>query len=189
MSAARLRLIAALVPAGLLLHEGTYALSGGPRVGSHGYLELAVPLLVPLAGGLALASLLLPLIGATRGSSRAALTPFALAGGLIAVFAAQELIESLLFAGGLAAFGEALAAAWLLLPLALALGLLAVWLIEALDRTGELLLEAVSRRRPAGAAPDPAAPAPAWDSQGPAGLSPLAFGLARRPPPPGPARS
>jgi hypothetical protein len=189
MSVTWIRLTAALLPATLLLHEGAYALSAVPRGDSHAYLELALPLLVAFAGVLALASLLLPLIGAGREARVAPLTPFAVAGGLVAVFAAQELAEALLFGGGASALAAALASAWLLLPLALLLGLLTTAAIEALDRTGELLL-AVRRRegprsRSSGRSRERAGLSDAFVI----GSSPLAFGLARRPPPSAPARS
>lgn len=188
MSVSRIRLTAALLPSALLLHEGAYALSGAPRGGSHTYLELALPLLAALAGVLALASLLLPLLGAGDGARMAPSTPFAFAGGLVAVFTVQELTEAVLLGGGAAGLAGALASAWLLLPLALLLGLLTAAAVEALERTGELLLAARLRephRRSQERARVASGGMRAWT----AASSPLAFGLARRPPPVAPARS
>jgi hypothetical protein len=189
MSVSRIRLIAALLPAALLLHEGAYALSGAPRGGSHTYLEHALPLLVTLAGVLAFASLLLPLIGVRREARVAPSTPFAVAGGLVAIFGAQELTEALLLGGGAQALAAALASAWLLLPLALLLGLLTTAVVEALERTGELLLTARGWERPGRRSSGPARVRPGLPTTFTAGFSPLAFGLARRPPPAAPARS
>jgi hypothetical protein len=176
-----LRLAAALIPAALALHEGVYALSGGGFGNVHSYYAVALPVAVTAAAAVALAALLLPLlVGGDRDSRR--LAPLAAAGGLALIFAAQELSEALLVGGGSATLGAALASAWLLPPLALLLGALVVAAVDWLGRAGELLL-ALSRRaggarrdrdRAGGTGPrSPSFPA----------ISPLAFGLARRPPP------
>lgn len=180
MSVRCLRLAAVLLPAALLLHEGAYALTGDGDRASHSYLELALPALFALAASLAVASLLLPLLGG--GPRRAGTAPLALACGMVAIFLGQELAEALLLGGGVAELAEALAAAWLLVPLALLLAALATAGLGWLDRTGERLLAAVRSRAPrlTGAAGRVSAAIRARD---PLALSSLAFGLARRPPP------
>jgi hypothetical protein len=176
----RLRLAATLIPAALVLHEGVYALSGGGFGNAHSYYAVVLPVAVTAAAAVALAALLLPLlVGSDRDSRQ--LAPLVAAGGLALIFAAQELTEALLVGGGSATLGAALASAWLLPPLALLLGALVVAAVDGLGRAGDLLL-ALSRkasgsrrgRRGRGAALRSAA-VPA--------ISPLAFGLARRPPP------
>jgi hypothetical protein len=177
----RLRLAATLIPAALVLHEGVYALSGGGFGNAHSYYAVALPVAVTVAAAVALAALLLPLVvGCDRDSRR--LAPVAAAGGLALIFVVQELTEALLVGGGSATLGAALASAWVLPPLALLLGALVVAAVDWLGRAGDLLLAlsrrpAVARRRRAGIATEPrSAAVPA--------ISPLAFGLARRPPPP-----
>lgn len=181
MSVRRMRVAAALVPAALLLHEVVYAVSGDGNRGSHAYLHLAVPALAVVVASVATASLILPLLGARDGGRSRRATPLALAAALVAIFAFQELTEACLLGGGPAAFGAALAAAWLLPPVALLFGALAASAICWLERTGELLLagrravRSTARPRPGRCTPRPGL----WSSR----LSPLAFGLARRPPP------
>lgn len=178
-----LRLAAVLLPSGLLMHEAVYALAGsGDRV-SHGYLALALPLLTALGVSLGLASLLLPLLGTAPLRRSAGLTPLALAGSLVAIFVAQELSEALILGGGVADLVSALAAAWLLAPLALLFGLLAAAAAHSLDLIGEALW-VLLRCRDRSARPR-ATRAPAPRPPRFARLDPLAFGLARRPPPVG----
>ncbi len=183
MSALRLRLLATLPPAALLLHEGAFAISGGGLRASHGYLELAVPLVAALTASAAVAAIIAPLLarrGDPRQPSRA---PLSLAAALIGIFVFQELVEAALLGGGLAGLGAALAAAWALPPLALVLGSCVAALILGLERTSELLLHLVGPASRLGGRPPVAPRPPASELRGPA-ISPLAFGLARRPPPP-----
>lgn len=185
MSLRRVRLAAVLLPAALLLHQGAYASSAPAEAGGHGYLELAIPLLVALAASLALAALLGPMLlsgpGGRDGRS-ARLSPLAFSAALLAIFAGQEVVEALLLAGGPAALAAALASASLLLPLALLLGLFCSAAVELLGWAGMRLAELVAPRRRRrtrerrGHRPRLGRPATIP-------LSPLAFGLARRPPP------
>lgn len=176
-----LRLAAVLLPSGLLMHEAVYALAGSGDRASHGYLAFALPLIAALAVSVGLASLLLPLLGAAPARRSAGLAPLALAGALVAIFAVQELSEALVLGGGVADLVSALAAAWLLAPLALLFGLLAAAGVHWLDLIGEALWELLRFR-------DRSAKPRATGSTAPrpplfARLDPLAFGLARRPPP------
>lgn len=181
MSTRSVRVAAALLPAALVLHEGAYALGGGALTGTHGYLERGAPVIVALVLSLLLAALLGPLLGARPGGGSDRHAPIALAGSLLAIFFAQELSESLVLGGGMAALTAALAIVWLALPFALVFGALAAQLIVWLERAGDALA--------ALAAGLPAMPREGGSHQPPDLLlrsfspSPLAFGLARRPPP------
>jgi hypothetical protein len=183
MSTLRLRLLATLPPAALLLHEGAFAISGGGLRASHGYLELAVPLVAALTASAAAAAIVAPLIARRHDPCQPSRAPLSLAAALVGVFIFQELVEAALLGGGLAGLGAALAAAWALPPLALVLGSCAAAVIAALERTSELILqlalsESGRRRRP-----PPVSRPRTSEVRGPA-IAPLAFGLARRPPPP-----
>ena len=184
MSGRTLRLAAPLLPAALLLHEAFYLLAPGGGGGAHGYLGVAVPLVAALGATLALAMVLIPLVAPAvqpRAESQP-LMPFALGGGLITVFLIQELAEALLLGGGAASMLGVLAWGWLLLPLAIALGALSLLAIRCLDRAGALLVSIVRPRPVQSRRPRRGAPLrPRMRAR--RSLSPLAFGLARRPPP------
>jgi len=179
-----LRLAAILLPAALVLHEGAYALAGGGLIGgAHGYLELAIPLVAALAASLALAAVLLPVLGGRRGSGEH-LAPFVIAAALGSIFAVQELAEAVLLGGGWRGFAASLAVSWLVPPLALLLGALASVGALSLARAGDLLADLLGaadelRSERVGTAWNPThqpfVPAAAC-----AGLS---FGASRRPPP------
>ena len=184
MSTLRLRLLATLPPASLLLHEGAFAISGGGLRASHGYLELAVPLVAAQAASAAVAAIIAPLLarrGEPREPNRA---PLSLAVALIGIFVFQELVEAALLGGGLAGLGAAI----LRRPgrcrrLALVLAAVLPTLIYG---TRAELESAPAPGGPAsrrGGHPARGSPPPASERRGPT-ISPLAFGLARRPPPP-----
>jgi hypothetical protein len=168
-----------------LLAYGSGAHAEMARQG-HAYLFSALPILIAFAAATLGAGLLRAAIGADPGRravapprSRALLYGFSIA----AAFAVQETAEGFLFAGhasGLAAvFGGG---GWIALPLALAFGSLCALLDGGLARLESLvapagpvaLLPRAPRLRGALAAQA----SPSLTS------SPLAFGLARRPPPP-----
>jgi hypothetical protein len=185
VSLPRIRLAAVLLPAALLLHQGAYALSRPAEAGGHGYLELAIPLLVALAASPTLAALLGPILlprAAAGGRASGRLGPLAFSAALLAIFAVQELVEALLLGGGPAALGAALAGASLLLPLALLLGLVCAAAVELLGWAGMRLAQlVVSRQRRRSRERRGRRPATGRTAAVP--ISPLAFGLARRPPP------
>lgn len=181
MSLRSIRLAAVMMPAALLLHEGAYALHGGGSLaGSHGYLELGLPLVATLAASLALAALILPALGGP-GNEPSPRAPLLLTAALLAIFAGQELVEAGLLGGGVEGLLASLSVAWLAPPLALLLGALASALVVALERAGDTLARP-SRRRPRR---HPAVVAPVLHSTSVATLacSGLEFGFARRPPP------
>ncbi len=182
---------AALVALGALaVHQLRYLAAYGGGAGhelsrqGHGYLTQALPVVVALAvAALAACVLRAALSGAEADgpSARRRALPYAIA--IAVVFASQETIEGALFtghAGGLAAVFAG--GGWLALPLALLCG----WACALLDR-GVQRLERIAGRA---CAPRTQRPRPdrvvGRSLRAAARLSPatpLAFGLARRPPP------
>ena len=173
------------------MHELRYLLAYGGQAHSamvsqgHGYLGELAPALVVLAlsalcGRLATAALGRPIAtGGPRSIWRSAVT-FAVA--LAAIFAAQELVEGAVFAGHAAGVAAVLGGGgWLAMPLAAGVGLLAALADRLLAGTERTLL-ARARRRGRARADAPAVPAMPSSSVEFI-LRPLAFGLARRPPP------
>jgi hypothetical protein len=153
----------------------------------HAYLLPALPVLVAFAVAAIAAGLLRSAAGWAR--TGAALAPlrsrallYALA--IAAAFAIQETVEGLLFAGHASGLGAVFGGGgWLALPLALAFGGLCALLDGGLARLEDLLATgAVAQALPR--APSSRG-APAAAAALPLASSPLAFGLARRPPPPG----
>lgn len=183
---------AALIALGALaVHQLRYQLAYGGSAHAelarqgHGYLTQALPMLIgvgiaALAAGLIRAALR-PRRDAAPGrrlAARAGL--FGLA--IFAAFAIQESAEGLLFAGHASGAAAVFAGGgWLALPLALVFGTVAAALDGGLER-----LEALVCRAPP-QTPLPRAPRrqgrPAAAATLSLVLSPLAFGLARRPPP------
>lgn len=177
-----LRIVAILLPAALLLHELAYAVAGGGLIGAHHYLEILVPLAAAAAASMAFASLLIAALG-EPGSEPQPFAPFAFAGALLGIFAAQELAEATLLGGGAAGLAASISVAWLAPPLALLLGALAGALIVALDRAGRLLARPLADR-PREPWVVPLQLVPVGPSLHPLACRGLAFGFARRPPPP-----
>ena len=189
------RAAALLALGALAVHELRYLLAYGGQAHSammsqgHGYLGELAPALVVLAlsalcGRLATAALGRPM--ATGGSRPLWRAAAAFAAALAAIFAAQELVEGAVFAGHAAGVAAVLGGGgWLALPLALAIGLITAVADRLLAGTERALLaQARRRRRPRGArALVLAKPHSRIDFA----LRPLAFGLARRPPPAPPA--
>jgi hypothetical protein len=180
-----IRLAAILLPAALLLHELAYAVAGGGMLGAHHYLEVAVPVAGALAASLALAALLLPVLGVS-GSTPERHAPFAIALALAGIFVVQELIEAFVLGGGMQGLAASLAVAWLLPPLALMLGALCSALDGWLESAGEVLA-APAAPKPTHATGRPALQVPADPWLATPACAGLAFGFARRPPPARPA--
>jgi hypothetical protein len=181
-----IRVAAALVPSALLLHEAVYIVAGGAEAAAHGYLAKVLPVVAVLVGSLVVAALLLPAIRAGRegqvGAGAAVFRPFAIAIALVGLFVAQEGVEIVLLGGGLGQLAAVLAGSWLLLPLALLLGALGAGVVEVLERAGACIARLIG--------PTPGQLHRRTSSARPASLqtrgrrtSPLAFGIARRPPP------
>jgi hypothetical protein len=182
---------AALLALGALaLHQLRYLLAFGPASGEalqregHGYLGQALPVLVALAAATIAATLLAAALGGAGAPRRSGPGRGLLyASALFAVFGAQELTEGALAPGhpaGLA--GLVGGGAWVAAPLALLLGCATALVERLLDRAGVALALAGDRRMRPGRAAEPARPAlPA--PRVPLAALPLAFGIARRPPP------
>lgn len=180
-----IRVAAALLPAALLLHEGAYGFAGSREIGAHGYLAAILPLVALVGGSLLIAALLLPTLRPRADvGGAAALRPFTIALALVALFAVQEGTEIVLLGGGLGQLVALLAGSWLLLPLALLLGAGGAAIVTALERAGAEIARLLGvsgrplrRLRRSSARRPPAMRVRTERS------SPLAFGLARRPPP------
>jgi hypothetical protein len=185
-TAHRVRLASILALGAFGLHQLRYLIAAGGSASAEGHRYMA-DLLPPLAV-LVLAAILATLLRGTEGASpsRAPLarriTVFA--GALLAIYAGQELIEGLM-AGGHSVGLTALLAngGWVALPLAVSIGALAALLARALESV-ERVIALVHAERPLRARA-PAIRGIARAARGVTWLaSPLAFGLARRPPPP-----
>ena len=178
-----IRLGALLAFSAVGLHQLRYELAHGGDSGrrlaaeGHDYLAGALPFLAALI----VAALLATVLCARLGSPLARRSPVARASiyafAILAVYCSQELLEGALAAGHPAGMDAvAGSAGWVALPLeALALVVVALELVEAV-----LVSDSRGRRRLRpprvhGSAREPSRRAGA--------LSPLAFGLARRPPP------
>jgi hypothetical protein len=185
------RSAALIALAALAVHQLRYLLAYGPashhelsRQG-HAYLSQALPLLL----GFVTAALLAGLIRAAMGTvpRRTALAPAGLralgyAAAIAGVFTVQETTEGLLFAGHASGTAAVLGAGgWLALPLAALFGVLCAALDGGLAKLEALIAP--------GASPTPRRRAPqrlggpASRLSAPMASLPLAFGLARRPPP------
>ena len=204
---------ALLALGGLAVHQLRYLLAFGSGTGAelhhegHDYLAQVLPIIVALAGAAIVARLVVGVLaprgtgmrlragsGRYRGdSARYSLsgrptTPLArgliYAAALAAVFWAQELAEGALAAGHPSGIAAVLGGgAWVAIPLALALGLAAAALEWLLDRAERALTTAFG----VGATPLSSAgppPAPILLVRAPLVVQGLAFGFARRPPPP-----
>jgi hypothetical protein len=191
-TAHRVRLAAILALGAFALHQLRYLIAFGDSSSAalarqgHAYMADALPVL----GVFALSALLATLIRGRYGaglrrmslSRRAAIFTVA----LLVIYASQESLEGMLASGHPAGLAAILAAGgWLAIPLAAALGAVAALLAGALEGV-EL---AISRRRAA----RELRRAPRVQGRAHAArnakrlLTPLALGLASRPPPPVPA--
>jgi hypothetical protein len=182
------RLAAILAVGAFVLHQLRYLITGGSspaELAGHGYMtELMAPIAV-----LVLAAVLATLIRGTEGASptRASLRrrAVAFAAALLAIYLGQESLEAVLAAGDFAGAAATLTGALVAIPLALAIGGLSAVIaraLEAIERVIAVVHALSGRSRP------PAVRGRALAARGlrlPS--APLAFGLARRPPPPAPA--
>ncbi len=184
--------LAGIVASGAFaLHQLRYLLAFGSNsanLAEHGHRYMTA--LLPAIAVLILAGAVATLIRGTEGASsaRAPLTRRIgmLAGALLAIYVAQESLEAALSVGHPVLPAAVLEhGGWLALPLSLAIGTLSALLaraLEGVERALALVHAIRLRRRP---------PAVSGRARPVHGLrlasAPLAFGLARRPPPPAPA--
>ncbi len=192
-TAHRVRLAAILALGAFALHQLRYLIAFGGSSSAelahqgHRYMsELLAPMAV-----LILAAALATLIRGTEGES-AARAPLArriavFAGALLAIYLGQESLEGLIVAGHPTGAAAALAnAGWIAIPLALAIGALSALLAHILERVEHVIAVVHAERPQRSRAPSSRGRAlPARGLRLPS--TPLAFGLARRPPPPAPA--
>jgi hypothetical protein len=183
---------AALVALGsFVVHQLRYLLAYGSESGAalahqgHAYLVHAVPALI----GFGFASLAAGVVKAEArraGSSPVAASPIARSavyGAAIAlVFVVQESMEGLLAAGHPSGLGALFAAGgWLALPLSVMAGACCAWLDRAVASLEAVVAGAPKRRQRIRASQ--ASPAPPQRAVALLPSLPMAFGLARRPPP------
>jgi hypothetical protein len=188
-TAHRVRLAAILALGAFALHQLRYLIAPGGVSAAEGHRYMG-DLLPPLSV-LLLAALLATLLRGTEAASRTRVPParraLLFAGALLAIYSSQELLEGLMAAGHSASPIALLAAGgWVALPLASAIGALAALLLYLLEGV-ERVIAVVHAERHLRSRP-PAIRGRALRARGISLLAaPLAFGLARRPPPPAPA--
>jgi hypothetical protein len=175
------RLASILAVGAFALHQLRYLIAPGTdgELAAHGYMtELLAPIAVLVLAG-AVATLIRGTEGAlpTRAPLGRRIAVFATA--LLAIYVGQESLEATLTVGH--PDPAALLGGWIALPLALVIGGLAALLaraLEAVERAIAVTHSARARARP------PAVRGRALPARRPRlPSSPLAFGLARRPPP------
>jgi hypothetical protein len=168
------------------LHQLRYLIASGASSAEHSAHGYMTDLMVPIAV-LVLAAALATLIRGTEGAAPAR-APLGrrialFAGALFAIYVGQESLEVIVTAGHLAVLADG---GWVAVPLALGIGALSAVFASALERVERAIAivhaERLRRSRP------PAVRGRALPARVLSLLSaPLAFGLARRPPPPAPA--
>jgi hypothetical protein len=182
------RLAAILAVGAFLLHQLRYLIAPGTSspISSHGYMtDLMAPIAV-LVVAAALATLIRGTEGALPARAPVGRRIAVLALALLAIYLGQESLEAILSTGHLANLVTLLAAGgWVAVPLAFMLGALGALLARALEAVERAIAivhaEGVRSRAPLVRGRALAARCVRLAS------SPLAFGLARRPPPPAPA--
>jgi hypothetical protein len=187
-TAHRVRLAAVLALGAFALHQLRYLIAFGGSSSAelarqgHSYMADALPVLAVFALSALLATLIRSRFGPALSRAPLARRAATLALALLAIYVTQESLEGLLAAGHPGSVGVVLAAGgWLAFPLALVLGVLAALLIRALEGIEVALSASVGRTRL------PRAPRISGSRRRAPGANlldtPLAFGLARRPPP------
>jgi hypothetical protein len=192
-TAHRVRLASILAVGAFALHQLRYLIAFGgsssAELAQEGHRYMS-DLLAPVSV-LVLAAVLATLIRGTESASSAR-APLGrriaiFAGALLAIYVGQELLEGLLATGHASGLTALLGGGgWIALPLAAAIGALAALLAHVLERVERVI--AVSHAERPVRLRAPAVRGGALPARAISLLSaPLAFGLARRPPPPAPA--
>jgi hypothetical protein len=182
------RLAVLLALGAFALHQLRYLIAGAPSAGelgepSHDYMaDLLAPLAVLLLAA-ALATLIRGTEVAVPVRAPLARRIAVFAASLLAIYAGQESLEGILAAGHSLGVATLLAdGAWIALPLALGIGALAAVVARALEGIERAI--AVVHARGAWLRRPPAVRGWARPARAPVlAAAPLAFGLARRPPP------
>jgi hypothetical protein len=192
-TAHRVRIAAILALGAFALHQLRFLLAFGGSSSA----ELAqqghryMPDLLPPIAVLALAAALATVVRGTEAASpaRTSLSRGVrfFTGALLAIFAGQEMLESLVAAGHPSGPGAVLGHGGLVVvPLALAIGALSALLVRALEGVERAIAVVHARRARSPRAPSVRGRAlPARRPR--LSCASLAFGFARRPPPPAPA--
>jgi hypothetical protein len=185
------RSAALIALAALAVHQLRYLFAYGPDTGrqlseqGHAYLLQALPLLIGFAVATLAAGLVRVALRGRPGGAPIAALPSRLAlyaGAIAAVFVAQETLEGAVFAGHASGVTAVLGSGgWIAFPLASIFAVLCAALDGGLARL-EQLVSAVGEASARPRAPRRLDPAPAGLTV-PLASAPLAFGLARRPPP------
>jgi hypothetical protein len=187
-TAHRVRLASILAVGAFGLHQLRYLIAFGGSSSTEGHRYMA-DLLPPLSV-LVLAAILATLLRGTEGASSAR-TPLTrrialFAGALLAIYVGQELLEGLMSGHPTGPADLLAGGGWVALPLAMAIGALAALLAHVLEGV-ERVIAVIHAERPL----RPRAPAVRGRALPVRAISlpsaPLAFGLARRPPPVVPA--
>jgi hypothetical protein len=182
------QLAAILAVGAFALHQLRYLIAFGGSASAemaqhhgHGYMTDLLPALAVLVLAGALTTLIRGTEGASpsRGSLVGRTAFFACA--LFIVYACQESFEGILSAGQPAGIADVANGSWIALPLSLVIGALAALLARALERVEHVIgLTHADRSR----VRPPAVRGRAFPARTPRlAAAPLAFGLARRPPP------
>jgi hypothetical protein len=183
------RLAAILALGAFALHQLRYLLTFGSSAdlaeAGHRYMaELLAPIAVLVLAG-AVATLIRGTEGALPARAPLGRRTAVFAVALLAIYFGQESLEAMLATGHPLGPATLAAGGWIALPLALGIGALAALLANALERVERAIAVVHAERvrsRP------PAVRGRALPARVLSLLSaPLAFGLARRPPPPAPA--
>jgi hypothetical protein len=192
-TAHRVRLAAILAVGAFALHQLRFLIAFGDSSSAelaqqgHRYMsELLAPIAVLVLAG-ALATLLRGTEGASPTRAPLVRRIAVYTAALLSIYVVQESLEGILGAGHPAGPAALFAhSGWIALPLAVAIGALSALLARFLERV-ERAIAVVHATRPQRARA-PASRGRALPARGPSLPStPLAFGLARRPPPPVPA--
>lgn len=180
------RIASILAVGAFALHQLRYLIAVGvpssAEHSAHGYMtDLMAPIAV-LVLAAALATLIRGAEGAAPARAPLGRRIAIFAGALFAIYLSQESLEAIITAGqpGMLADGG-----WLALPLALAIGALSALLASALERVERAI--AVVHAERARRRPPAVRGRPLRARRLRIASAPLAFGLARRPPPPAPA--
>jgi hypothetical protein len=180
------RIASILAVGAFALHQLRYLLAAGispsAEHSAHGYMtDLMAPIAV-LVLAAALATLIRGTEGAAPARARLGRRIAIFAGALFAIYFAQESLEAIVTAGQPALLADG---GWLALPLALAIGAVSALLASALERVERAI--AVVHAERARRRPPAVHGRPLRARRVRIASAPLAFGLARRPPPPAPA--
>lgn len=179
----RLSLAAGLALGSLALHRLVYEVSGSEVAPGHGYLATVLPMVLAVALAVALSAILLRGTGGHSHQPAPRLSPLPVAAGLAAIFGVQETLELILTGGGAGAIGDSLSVAGPMPALVLLVAAAIVAIVVWLDRVGSRLALVVGRSVEVASSRPTRSPVPQAPILFALRILPMAFGLARRPPP------